>query len=133
MATAARRNYFKPTKRKFTLPTEAGRPGRYGSYSATYGGRIYHSRKEALYAAQLDQLKKAALPVDRVVSWEPQVKIPLVVNGKLVANYYLDFVVHFADLRTEWQEVKGFETNVWKLKEKLVRALYPDQIFRVIR
>ena len=101
-------------------PTRAKKPrkGKYGSYSATYNGYTYMSRKEALYAAELDLLKKAHMPANRVVSYQRQVKVPLHVNGKVVANYYCDFLVKYADGREEFQEVKGFETAIWKRNEK---------------
>jgi len=138
-------SYFKPLRRRtplrttrpknygYAVPRRTNLPGKFGSYSATYDGRIYHSRKEALYAALLDTLKRAANPADRVVEWTPQVKVPFIVNGKLVANYYCDFVVRFADGRTEWHEVKGFETDVWLIKRKLFEACYPERVLRIIR
>jgi hypothetical protein len=55
------------------------------------------------------------------------------VNGKHIANYFCDFLVTFEDGREEWHEVKGFQTEVWRLKEKLFRAIYPDRILKVIR
>lgn len=113
--------------------TKPGKRGKYNSVSATYDGRTYHSRAEALYAAELDTLKRAYMPADRVVSWEPQVKVSLDVNGQHITNYYCDFVVHFADGRTEWHEVKGYATAEWLLKEKLFRAIYPDRILKVIK
>jgi hypothetical protein len=94
---------------------------------------VFHSKKERDYAARLDALKKAKDPLERVRSWERQVKVPLIVNGKLIANWYCDFLVTFADGHQEFHEVKGFATEVWRLKEKLFRALYPDSTLVVIR
>lgn len=68
-----------------------------------------------------------------MVEWRRQIKVPLHVNGVLIANYYCDFLVSFADGREEWHEVKGFETEVWRLKEKLFRAVFPMRILKVIR
>lgn len=108
--------------------------GKYGNYSATYAGNVYDSRKEALYAAELDSLKKAYLPKDRVVSYERQVNVDLVVNGKKVCRIIPDFRVTFADGRVEWHEVKshGTMTRVWAIKRKLFEALNPNQTYRVI-
>ncbi len=99
----------------------------------TYAGRRYHSRMEAAYAATLDQLASAADPRDRVTLWEPQYKIDLRVNGKHVCNYYVDFIVTFGDGRVEYHEVKGFETEIWKLKKALLEATRPDIALKVIR
>jgi len=98
-----------------------------------YGKDLYASIKEADYAARLDLLKKAADPSERVLRWERQVRVPLVVAGKLIANWYCDFEVRFADGRTELHEVKGFDTETWRLKRKLFEALYPKRVLKVIR
>lgn len=96
---------------------------KYGSLSSVYNGRQYHSKKEAQYAAELDQRKKSG----DIKDWEPQVKIDLSVNGYHIANYYIDFLVHHNDGTKEYVEVKGFETEVWRLKWKLFEAIYSDQ------
>lgn len=114
-------------------PKRAGKRGKFGSVTATYEGVVYHSRAEALYAAQLDTLKKAHLPSERVLRWERQIKVPLVVNGLLVTTWYPDFHVWFADGHDEWHEVKGFPTPEYLIKERLFRALYPDRILKVIK
>jgi hypothetical protein len=106
--------------------------GKYGNTSARYKGNVYHSRLEAAYAAELDSRKRAHNASERVVRWERQVKIPLIVAGQLIANYYADFEVTFGDGRVELHEVKGYETEVWRLKRKLVDALFPNRL-KVIR
>jgi len=106
---------------------------KYGAESCQYGGSRYDSRKEAAYAAQLDILKGAADPMERVRKWERQVRVPLIVKGKLVANWYIDFKVTYADGRVEFHETKGFATDVYKLKRKLFEALHPDKKLVVIR
>ena len=108
--------------------------GKYGNYSATYNGSVFDSRKEALYAAELDLLKKARLQRDRVVKVERQVNVDLIVNGKKVCRIIPDFRVTFADGRVEWHEIKshGTMTPVYRVKKKLFEALFPKEIYRVI-
>src|SRR5882672_6988634 len=108
--------------------------GKYGNYSATYNGYTYDSRKEALYAAELDLMKKAYYPKDRVVKIERQLNVDLVVNGRKVCRIIPDFRVTFADGRVEWHEVKspGTMTDKWHIKRKLFEALFPEQVYRVI-
>lgn len=84
-----------------------------------YKGSIYDSKFEAQQAIELDMLLKAG----EILGWDRQVKIPLEVNGYLVANYYIDFVV-YRDGETEYIESKGYPTEVWKLKWRLFEALY---------
>ena len=112
---------------------EGGAP-RIRSTPTDFGGDRYHSKKEADYAAQLALMMRAR-GKDRVLKWERQVKIPLAVARPgspedapftKICDYIIDFVVHYADGRVEYVEVKGFKQEVWKLKWKLFEALYPD-------
>lgn len=96
---------------------------KYHAQSSTYDGVLYHSKKEAAYAAELDLRKKAG----DILGWERQVKISLDVNGYHICNYYVDFQVTYPDDHIELVEVKGFETEVWRLKWKLFEAIYGDQ------
>jgi len=84
-----------------------------------YRGSIYDSKFEAQIAFDLDMMLKAG----EIIKWERQVKIPLIVNGYLVENYYIDFIV-YRDGETEYIEAKGYPTPVWKIKWKLFEALH---------
>ena len=98
---------------------------RYNKYKAerqTFGGRSYHSKKEADYAVQLAWLQKAG-EIKEII---PQYKIDIRVNGKHITNYFIDFKVIYSDDRVELIEVKGFETNEWQLKWKLTEALIDE-------
>lgn len=105
------------------------RANKYRAVKQEYRGVKYDSKREAAHAAKLDLLIKAK----EVKSWERQVKIPLKVEGVLIANYFIDFKVYFVDGRIEYHEVKGIETQVYKLKIKLAKALYPDRVFVIIK
>lgn len=95
---------------------------KYGNTSSTYNGVQYHSKREAREAAELDLRVKAG----EILRWERQVRISLDVNGYHICNYFIDFVLYYPDGRTEYLEVKGFETEVWRLKWKLFESLYGD-------
>jgi hypothetical protein len=95
-------------------------PSKYHNRTNDYGGEIYHSIKEAGYAAELDLRVKA----HDIRSWERQIRIPLDVRGYHICNYIIDFVVTHNDGIKEYVEVKGFETDIWRLKWKLFCALY---------
>lgn len=97
---------------------------KYGAKRTEHNGIQYHSKKEAGYAAELDLRLKAK----DIESWARQVKIPLDVNGYHITNYMIDFVITHNDGVKEYVEVKGFETEVWRLKWKLFEALYGDNI-----
>ncbi len=83
-------------------------------------GKIYDSGFEAEEAQELSLRQKAG----DIKSWERQVRIPLIVNDYHICNYYIDFIVHHNDGTTEYIEVKGYATDVWKLKWKIFEALY---------
>ena len=67
-------NYFSKTKRK----------NKYNAKKQEFGGRKYDSKFEARYAEDLEWRKKAG----EIVDIKPQHKIPIVVNGVFIANYY---------------------------------------------
>lgn len=95
-------------------------------YNATkydYNGIIYHSKKEAAFAKELDLRIKAK----DIKSWTRQEKISIDVNGHHICNYYIDFTITHNDNSIEFTEIKGYETDVWKLKWKLFEALYGDR------
>ena len=92
---------------------------KYHNSTKIYGGLTYDSIKEAQYAEDLDWRVKGK----DIKSWERQIKIALDVNGYHICNYYVDFKITHNDGGIEYVEVKGFETEVWRLKWKLFEAL----------
>ena len=88
---------------------------------------MYDSKKEAEYAYRLDLLQSCG----EVTKWYRQVPMPLEVNGMLVCKYIVEFVVHCQDGTIEYVDVKGFKTDVYKLKKKLVKAVLDIDIKEV--
>jgi len=99
-----------------------------------YGGVRYDSKREAEYARELD-LRMHAQGKDRVETWERQIRFPLIVNGLKICTYVCDFLVRYADGRRELVEVKGMQTEIFKLKLKLFRATFlndhPEIIYTI--
>ncbi len=104
-------------------------PSKYHSQWTVYKGIKYASKREAKHAAELDLLVRAG----QIKSWRRQVGLPLIVNGKRITFYVIDFEVQHLDGTTEFQEVKGFSTDLFKIKYALFRALYPDTLIKIIR
>lgn len=98
------------------------KPNKYKAKTSNYNGFNYDSKKEAEYAMQLDWLVKAK----QVKHWERQHKIDITIEGEHICNYYIDFKVTYPDNHIEYHEVKGFETDVWRMKWRLVKAIHPD-------
>lgn len=95
---------------------------KYNNKTCGYNNSIYDSKLEKKFAMDLD-LRVAA---GEIKSWERQVKISLDVNKKHICNYYIDFIINHNDGSEEYTEIKGFPTEVWKLKWKLFNAIYGD-------
>ena len=102
---------------------------KYGNKKSEYMGQTYASKLEANYAKELNLRAKA----HDIKEWERQYKLPLVVNGVRIANYFVDFRVVTADGRVEFHETKGYWTSTSRLKHKLAVALYPEYTFVVIK
>ena len=95
---------------------------KYGATKTMYRGCRYHSKKEAEFAMELD----SELFKKKIAAWHAQVDLDLVVNGTYVCKAVVDFLVIHLDGTKEYVEVKGYATDVWKLKRKLIAAVYPD-------
>ena len=98
---------------------------RYNKYKAerqTFNGRSYHSKKEADYAVNLAWKQKAG-EIKEII---PQYKLDLRVNGIHITNYFIDFKVVYSDDSVELIEVKGFSTDLWRLKWRLTEALLDE-------
>jgi hypothetical protein len=103
---------FKGTKKK----------NKYGAKKQTYNGVKYDSTLEAKVAEDLDWQLHAGL----LKEIKRQVKIPLLVNKILIANYYCDFRVIDKHDQVKYIEVKGMELPLWQMKKKLFLALLPE-------
>lgn len=122
------------TKRKFTpYPKSESTKGKsklkYGNKKCMYNGYNYDSIKEANYAENLDWRIK----IGEVLKWERQVKISIDINSVHIANYFIDFKVWLSNGVVEYHEVKGFETDIWRMKWRLCKALYKDLKFVLIK
>ena len=98
------------------------KPSKYHNKTQTYNGHHYDSMFEAEYAQSLDYSLKSKT----IKSWERQVKLDLKINGTHITNYFIDFVVHHNDGTKEFVEVKGYETDVWRMKWKIFEAVFED-------
>lgn len=88
-----------------------------------HDGFRYDSGFEASYATELDLRVRAK----DIKSYDKQVNLDLVVNGYVVCQYRIDFIIHHNDGTREYVETKGYATDTWKLKWKLFEALYSDR------
>lgn len=96
----------------------------YNTAKVITNGTQYDSKFEAAKAEELNILLQAG----EILGFDSHLRIPLIVNGYTVCDYYIDFAVYHKDgITTEYIEMKGYPTDVWKLKWKLFCALYEDK------
>lgn len=89
----------------------------------------HQSILEADHCSRLALLVKAK----EIQGYEIQYPINISVNGHHITNHLVDFFVTYPDGRREFQETKGMATEVWRLKKRLVEALYPETPYIVIQ
>lgn len=100
---------------------------KYGAIKIEIDGIIFDSRKESRRYSELRLLEKAGVIKDL----KCQPKIDITVNHKHICNYIADFqyINEWGELVIE--DVKGMKTPVYRLKKKLVEAIYGFSISEV--
>ncbi len=95
---------------------------KFGAKKQSYRGRIYDSTLEMEKAIDLDWQLKAKV----IKSWTPQHKFDLRVNDEHICNYYIDFRVVNTDGSVDYIEIKGFPTDLWRIKFRITKAAFDD-------
>lgn len=101
---------------------------KYHAIKTAVGDITFDSRREASRYHELLLLQRGGVIRDL----EMQVPYPVVVNGKKICKYIADFRyfdVERNKLRIE--DSKGVRTQVYRIKKKLVEALYSIKIEEV--
>jgi len=89
----------------------------------TCDGIVFASRGEMLRYQELRLLEKTAWIRDL----RRQVSYDLTVNGQLVARYVADFT-YWEDNRWVVEDAKGYETEVYRIKKKLMKACHGIEV-----
>jgi hypothetical protein len=92
---------------------------KYRAIAVTVDGYRFASKKEAARYRVL----KARAAAREIVALELQPRYPLIVNGEKVGTYVGDFRYFEGDVLI-LEDVKGVLTPVYRLKRRLVKALY---------
>lgn len=93
---------------------------KYRAKQVSDNGLKFHSKAEHKFYRDLLLLKKSG----EVIFFLMQVPMHLTAGIK----YYVDFVVFESNGEVRFIDVKGFETKEFKMKKKMVEALYPIEI-----
>ena len=100
---------------------------KYNAKRTTVDGITFASQKEAKRYQELKLLERA----HKIFSVIVQPRFDLIVNGKKCGKYLADFSYHTDDGGLVVEDVKGVKTPVYRLKKKLVKALYGIDITEV--
>jgi hypothetical protein len=100
---------------------------KYGNRKVEIDGHMFDSQAEADHYGDLRFLERAG----EITDLELQPVYPLIVNGVIVAQYRADFRFTDADGVVHVQDVKGVKTPVYRLKAKMVKAIYGIEIEEV--
>lgn len=104
------------------------RRGKYNARRTEVYGITFASGKEAHRYQELMLMQKAGV----ITNLERQVKYSIDINGVHVCSYFADFqYTNVADGEVVTEDAKGFQTQVYRIKKKLVRALYGVDIKEV--
>lgn len=117
MAAMAKKGFVAQPKRK------------YRNKITFVDGRRFDSKKEANH---FEQILKPMLANGMIRDLVFQPKFPIVLCGKKICTYVADF--KFLDValgRTRVVDVKGMRTPIYRLKKKIVEALYQIEIEEV--
>lgn len=99
---------------------------KYGNKKEKCDGYTFDSKMEAAYYRHLKLLKRAGEVIDIELQPKFQLQPGFKKNNKTYKpiNYKADFLVTYSDGQQAAIDVKGVETNVFKLKEKLFANKY---------
>lgn len=118
---------------------------KYSNVRQTYNNITYDSKREAAKAMELDLRLRAK----DIKSWKRQIKIEINFvkekNGRWYVtgtpalelkakgkefrhfrNYFMDFVITNNDGSIEYCEIKGMETEIWKMKFFLSEMIFDE-------
>lgn len=103
---------------------ESRQRSKYNSVRVRWNDMWFDSIYEMNAAKKLESMRRAKAMRDRVVAIEYQVKFPIVMNKAKICDYIADFVVEFADGRIDVIDAKGVRTSVYRLKQKMMKAVH---------
>ena len=116
------KNISKVGKKEFfaALKRSQKKTNKYNATRVTIDGRTYASKREAEVSCDLRLRQR----VGSLSTIEYQPRYELIPKPNLI-TYVADFLITYPDGRVEVIDVKGMETDVFKIKAKMFRHFYP--------
>ena len=111
------------------------RRSKHNNKKTVIDGITFDSKKEAEYYCKLKILKKAGEIKEFGIQPKYELQPTFRKNGKTHRSitYIADFIITNNDGTTDIVDVKGFETDVFKIKQKLFEYKYPELSLKVIK
>lgn len=94
------------------------RRSKYGAVPTVVDGLRFHSKAEARRWLALKQLERSGA----IKHLQRQTPVDVTFDGEKLFRWYADFT-YFEDGKRIYEDVKGVETAVFKLKAKILRAI----------
>jgi len=117
--------YLKP---RYNPKLKRSRP-KYGNKKTTVHGITFHSKWESERYLYLKSLEKA----ERIKDLELQPRYNIMVNDQKICAYIADFKYNKENADGVWEHIvedaKGVETPEFKLKKKLMKAVFDIDIY----
>lgn len=99
---------------------------KYGNISCKCNqGHIHRSRFEGTVCNDLHLEYHKEIKAGQI-EIETERRFDFVVCGVKICSHYMDFLITFEGGRELAVEAKGAETDVWRIKSKLFKAMFPD-------
>lgn len=119
---------------KETANTPA-KKNKYGNRKTEIDGIKFDSQKEAEYYCQLKLLKQAGEIKDFGMQQKYELLPTFKKNGVTHRSitYIADFVITNNDGTADIVDIKGMETQVYKIKQKLFEYMYPDLSLKIVK
>jgi len=99
---------------------------KYNAKKTTVDNITFDSKKEAVRYQELKLLERAG----EIHFLKLQPKFSIDVYGEHICNYFADFA-YIVDENIIYEDVKGVKTPVYRIKKKLVEAIYGIEITEV--
>jgi len=124
-----------PVKPQSKRKRKSKSKSKYNNQKTIVDGIKFDSKKEAEYYCQLKLLKQAGKIKDYRLQPRYELQPAFEKNGKKyrAITYIADFAIINNDGTTEVVDIKGVETQVFKIKKKLFEYMYPDLNLKVVK
>ena len=119
---------FRPVDSMKRLQAKPKKPNKYRAVKTEVDGITFDSKKEAKrYEKLRDMVEEGAISH---LALQPE--FPIVINGQKICKYKADFTYISKYGHDVYEDVKGVKTAAYRIKKKLVEALYGIRITEVM-